>query len=126
MRKLTLLTTLILSGFFCLGQWNPNTSVNLEVATVPVMDMQSLTTTSGKTWVAFYHNNNGNYDMRAQLLDTDGTKLLGPDGMLVDNKPSGSATFVFNICKDANDNLVVAYQDQRSGNMSAVAYKISQ
>lgn len=108
------------------AQWNPNTSVNLEVATLPMMDMQSLTTSTGRTWVAYYHNNNGNYDMRAQLLDVDGTKLLGPDGMLVDNQPSGSATYVFNICKDANDNLIIAYQDQRSGGLNAVVYKVSQ
>jgi len=126
MRNFLFCIFLLLTPFCSQAQWNPNTSVNLEVATVPVADMQSLTTSTGKTWVAFYHNNSGNYDMRAQLLDVDGTKLLGPDGMLVDNKPSGSATYVFSICKDANDNLVVAYQDQRSGNLSAVAYKISQ
>lgn len=108
------------------AQWNPNTSVNLEVATVPMMDMESLTTSTGRTWVAYYHNNGSNYDMRAQLLDVDGTKLLGPDGMLVDDQSSGTATFVFNICKDANDNLIVAYQDQRTGTMNSVVYKISQ
>jgi hypothetical protein len=128
MRKTFSVLALLLFAVSSFAQWNPNTSVNLEVATLPVMDMQSVTTSTGKTWVAYYHNNNGNYDMRAQLLDVDGTKLLGSDGMLVDNKPSGSATFVFNICLDANDNLVIAYQDQRTGgsNMSAVAYKISQ
>ncbi len=125
MKKIILLLGGLIGLQIAQAQWNPNTSINLEVATVPVMDMQSLTTSTGKTWVAYYHNNNGNYDMRAQLLDVDGTKLLGPDGMLVDNKPSGTATYVFNICKDVNDNLIVAYQDQRNGNLVAVAYKVS-
>lgn len=125
MKKYLLLNLVLLLSGLSFAQWNPNTSVNLEVATVPMMDMQSLTTSTGKTWVAFYHDNSGNYDMRAQLLDVDGTKLLGPDGMLIDNKPSGSATYVFNICKDANDNLIVAYQDQRNGTLIAVAYKVS-
>ena len=126
MKKIFLLPLLIFVSTVSFAQWNPNTSVNLEVATLPVADMQSLTTSTGKTWIAFYHENSGNYDMRAQLLDVDGTKLLGTDGVLIDNKPSGTATFVFNICKDANDNLIVAYQDQRSGQLNAVAYKISQ
>ena len=126
MRKLFLLPLLVVATLVGSAQWNPNTAVNLEVASLPVADMQSLTTSTGKTWVAFYHANSGNYDMRAQLLDVDGTKLLGPDGVLVDNKPSGTATFVFNICKDASDNLIVAYQDERSGQLNAVAYKISQ
>jgi hypothetical protein len=108
------------------AQWNPNTSVNLEVSSLPVSDLQTVITSTGKTWVAYYHANSGNYDMRAQLLDVDGTKLLGPDGVLVDNQSSGTATFVFNICKDANDNLVIAYQDQRSGSLQSVVYKLSQ
>jgi len=126
MQKLLLLPLFVVVTLVSPAQWNANTSVNLEVATLPVADMHSLTTSTGKTWIAFYHQNSGNYDMRAQLLDVDGTKLLGPDGVLVDNKPSGSATFVFNICKDGNDNLIIAYQDQRSGQLDAVAYKISQ
>jgi len=108
------------------GQWNPNTSVNLLISNYPTADMQSVPTTDGKTWIAFYHQNGGNYDMRAQLLDANGNKLLGPNGMLVDNKSSGTATYVFNVCVDAANNLIVAYQDQRTGTMQAVVYKISQ
>ena len=108
------------------AQWNPNTSVNLLISGLPTADMQSVSTTDGKTWIAFYHQNGSNYDMRAQLIDANGFKLLGPNGVLVDNKSSGSATFVFNVCVDASNNLIVAYQDQRTGAMQAVAYKISQ
>ena len=127
MRQAFLLATGLLWFGFVQAQWNMNTSVNLELAALPTADMHSLTTTDGKTWIAFYHNNAGNYDMRAQLLDVNGYKLLGPNGMLVGNKPSGSATYVFNICKDASDNLIIAYQDQRSGGTNnAVIYKISQ
>ncbi|NDF99165.1 MAG: hypothetical protein EB101_09630, partial [Chitinophagia bacterium] len=43
-----------------------------------------------------------------------------------DNQPSGSATFVYSICLDASDNLIVAYQDQRNGLPQCVAYKLSQ
>ena len=108
------------------AQWNTNTLVNLELAALPLADMQTLTTSTGKTWIAFYHQNAGNYDMRAQLLDVNGVKLLGSNGVLVSNKTSGSATYVFNICKDASDNLIIAFQDQRNGPISAVIYKISQ
>mgnify|MGYP000268154569 CR=1 FL=1 len=118
MKYFLLFATAFSITIFGNAQWNSNTSVNLQVSSLPMSDMQSLTTSTGRTWIAFYHENNGNYDMRAQLLDVDGTKLLGADGMLVDNKPSGTATFVFNICKDADDNLIVAYQDQRSGQLA--------
>lgn len=125
MRKTRLLLAGLLFYFSAAAQWNPNTSVNLEVATVPMADMQAVTTSLGYTWIAFYHQNAGNYDMRAQLISPDGVKLLGPDGILVSNKPSGSATYVFNVCKDANDNLIIGFQDQRSGTLASVVYKIS-
>ena len=127
MRKYILLFISTICFITASAQWNTNTSVNLELAALPVADMQSLTTGTGKTWIAFYHQNAGNYDMRAQLLDVNGVKLLGPNGVLVSNKTSGSATYVFNICKDASDNLIIAFQDQRNGStISAVMYKISQ
>ena len=123
---------LALLGFFTMipgmiqAQWNTNTSVNMLVSGLPTADIQSAPTSDGKTWIAFYHQNGGNYDMRAQLIDANGYKLLGPDGMLVDNKPSGSATYVFNVCVDLSNNFIIAYQDERTGSLLAVAYKISQ
>jgi hypothetical protein len=126
-----LLSFIAMLGFcgFVSAQWNPNTSVNLQAVSQDVPDMKSLTTSDGKTWIAYYSQDNqtGNYDMRVQLLDKNGIKLLGNDGALVDNKPSGTATFVFNICMDETENLVIAYQDERnSGTITAVVHKISQ
>ncbi|MCX6276665.1 MAG: Ig-like domain-containing protein [Bacteroidetes bacterium] len=119
-------------GFFTLApvtiyaQWNTNTSVNITISGLPTADIQAAPTSDGKTWIAFYHQNAGNYDMRAQLIDANGYKLLGPDGMLVDNKPSGSATYVFNVCVDPDNNFIIGYQDERTGSMKSVVYKISQ
>ena len=108
------------------AQWNTNTSVNLLISGLPTADMQAAPTADGKTWIAFYHQNGNNYDMRAQLIDANGYKLLGPDGILVDNEPSGSATYVFNVCVDASNNFIIGYQDQRTGALQAVVYKISE
>jgi hypothetical protein len=119
-------------GFFALmpaalhAQWNTNTAVNMLISGLPTADMQAAPTADGKTWIAYYHENGGNYDMRAQLIDADGFKLLGPDGMLVDNQTSGSATYVFNVCVDASNNFIIGYQDERTGGMQAVVYKISE
>lgn len=117
-----------LSCFFCSvvnAQWTANTSVNLELAAQEVSDLQSVATSDGKTWIAYYHANGGNYDMRAQLLDINGNKLLGPNGLLVSNQTSGSATFVFNVCKDIFDNLIIAYQYDVSGTMKAAVAKVN-
>jgi len=108
------------------AQWNPNTMVNMLISSLPTADMQAASTTDGKTWIAFYHENAGNYDMRAQLIDADGYKLLGNDGILVSNQTSGSATYVFNVCVDLDNNLIIGMQDMRTLTMKAVVYKISQ
>ena len=108
------------------AQWNNNTSVNIQISNLTLADMQSASTTDGKTWIAFYVENGSNYDMRAQLIDANGYKLLGPDGMLVSNEPSGTSTYVFNVCVDASNNLIIAYQDMRSSVPQAVLYKISE
>lgn len=108
------------------AQWNTNTSVNLQISGLPTADMQTVSTTDGKLWVAFYHLNGGNYDMRAQLFDANGNKLLGPDGVLVSNQTSGSAIYVFNVCTDQSNNLIIGSQYESSGTMKAMVYKISQ
>jgi hypothetical protein len=121
----------ILAPFFLLlasvafAQWNSNTFVNLAVSDLNGDDLQTATTTDGKTWVAFYSNNGGNYDMRTQLLDVNGNKLLGPNGLLVSTQTSGSATFVFNVCIDGNNSLIIGYQYEVSGVLSAVVSKVN-
>ena len=134
----TYFTKAILSGWFLVfvisallpgtlrAQWNNNTFVNLLISSLPTADMQTAPTSDGKTWIAFYHQNGSNYDMRAQLLDANGFKLLGPDGVLVSNQVSGTATYVFNICVDASNNLIIGDQDERTGPNQAVLYKISE
>ena len=107
------------------SQWNPNTFVNLAVSDLNGDDLQTATTTDGKTWVAFYSNNGGNYDMRAQLLDVNGNKLLGPNGLLVSGLTSGSATFVFNVCIDGNNSLIIGYQYEVAGVLSSVVSKVN-
>ncbi len=125
MKNLYILIVAILISITALAQWTPITSTNLEIAGMSVADQQVAHTSDGKTWIAFYSNNAGNYDMRAQLLDGNGNKLLGNDGVLVCNQTSGSATFVFNICLDASDNLIIAFQYQVLGVNNAVVMKVN-
>ena len=108
------------------AQWNNNTSENTLVSGLNVSVILTAATTDGKVWSAFYSQNGSSYDMYAQLMDANGNKLLGPNGFLVSNQPTGTATYVFNICVDASNNLIIACQDQRTGTMQAVVYKISQ
>ncbi|MDP4280597.1 MAG: T9SS type A sorting domain-containing protein [Bacteroidota bacterium] len=129
-RNFLCMLALVVPGLFYAefvhAQWNTNTYVNLMISSLSDDDQQSIATTDGKTWIAFYSQNGSDYNMRAQLIDANGNKMLGTDGMLVSSQPTGSATFVFNVCIDASNNLIIACQDERSGGDQAVLYKISQ
>ncbi len=107
------------------AQWTNNTSVNLEIAALKVGDLQTALTSDGKTWIAFYNDVGGAYEMRAQLLDASGNKLLGPNGLLVCNQPSGSAIFVFNIALDPSNNLVIGFQYNVAAVQTAAVIKVN-
>jgi len=108
------------------AQWNDNTYINEQISTLTVADMQTASTSDGKTWIAYYAQVGNNYNMMAQLIDANGYKLLGTDGVVVDSHTSGSATYVFNVCVDASNNLIIGMQDERTGSDQAITYKISE
>ncbi len=111
------------SGF---SQWNSNTSTNLEIAGLNASTIQTAATSEGKTFIAFYSSVGGNFNMRVQLLDKDGNKLFGPDGIVANNFPTGSSTSVYNVCLGPENTFIIACQDQRNTSNGAVLIKVNQ
>jgi hypothetical protein len=107
------------------AQWTNNTRLNTLVANKDASDIQMANTNDGRTWIAFYSNSGSNYDMRAQLLDVNGNRMLGDTGILVSNARSGSATFVFNVCVDNDNNFIIAFQVAKGSAYECVMQKIS-
>src|SRR5262245_5464356 len=111
MRKLSYLLLFLTNCLFASAQWTTNTFVNTEVSSGQASDTKTITTSTGKTWVAFFKNVGApnNYEVRAQLLDKDGVKLLGPEGVLVNNTPHPTFTTVFTAIVDNQNNLIVGF-----------------
>lgn len=126
MKKILLISILMVAVASGFSQWSSNTAVNLELAGLNAGPMQTATTTDGKTFVAFYSSIGGNFDMRVQLLDANGNKLFGPDGIVVNNFPTGSATFVYNVCLGPENSFIIACQDQRNTSNGAVLIMVTQ
>ena len=127
MKRTCSLFILTLHSFILYAQWNNDLNINTPVSDLNSADIVTTSASDGKTWIAFYSQNGGNYDMRAQLLDIDGTKLLGENGVLVSNRKSGSATYVFNTCVDKDNNLIIAFQYQKTLSTTVcIAYKINE
>lgn len=127
MKKICAFFVLTLNCFITFSQWNNDLNSNTPVADLNSADIVTASASDGKTWIAFYSQNGSNYDMRAQLLDIDGTKLLGENGVLVSNRKSGSATYVFNTCVDKDNNLIIAFQYQKTlSTLVCIACKINE
>lgn len=126
MKKIHLTGIFLLYSLFSFAQWTDDVSKNVQVAGVNAADIQAIGVSGGKTWIAYYSQRGSNYDMRAQLLDSTGRKLLGDNGLLVSDKPSGSATFVFNVCINGQGDLLIGYQYEIDGVLNAVLSRVTQ
>ena len=105
---LFLLSLSITLGFK--AQWVTQTDVNTDVASSVTDDMKSIGTASGKTVVVFWKAVSAptNYELRMQVLNNQGVKQLGPDGVLVSNTMSMStSTAIMKLAVDQNENVYI-------------------
>ena len=87
MKKFILIHTFFLVSCTLFAQWTSNTELNTLAANSKTGDIQSVSTSDGKTFIAWWHDVPAPkyYEMRLQLLDENGFQLFGPEGMLVNN-----------------------------------------
>jgi hypothetical protein len=100
------------------AQWTTDTVLNTLVADSEVGDMQAIGSSEGKTYVVFWKSVAPpiNYELRLQILDVDGSQLLGNDGMLVsDAIPMSTYTVIWSIVTDNEDNLYIGITGTGSG-----------
>lgn len=111
MRKLYVSILLLLIVFNASAQWTSDVSVNTEVVSSNTSDSKAIATSDGRTWVVFFKSVGSPkyFEMRAQLLDRDGKKLLGPEGALVNDATHPTYTILISIAVDANNNLIVGF-----------------
>jgi hypothetical protein len=119
----TVLCTIVLSTAFC--QWSPDPLTNITASGYTSSVILTSATSTGGTFISMYKPNGSNFDMVVQYLNAQGVKQFGNDGIILTSYPANSATFVYNVMTDAQDNFIVTFQDQRSASFSAVAYKIN-
>ena len=117
--------SLLIFSFSASAQWNSNTSLNLQASSLQSGDVIAGATTTGGTFIAFYSSVGGNFEMRVQYLNNLGIKQFGDSGIVINNQPTGSATYVFNAIVDNNNNFIVAYNDQRLGTNGTVINEIT-
>jgi len=116
--KIKLLLTFFLASLTLHAQWTPLTDVNTEVATSNTDDMKVLGTVNGKTVSVFWKvvGSPVNYELRMQVLNNQGVKQLGPDGVLVSNNMSMStSTAIMKLAVDQNENVYIGATGTNGG-----------
>lgn len=127
--KTTLLTLLSLAPLSALhAQWTTDVSVNTPVRTVQAGEASVPLVADGpdgSTYFSWFENGGGAYQLRMQRLDAGGNRLWPDTGLVVSAHPQNSAVYRYDLKADKDGNAVVAFQDERTGQLDIVAYKIS-
>ena len=82
-------------------------------------------TIDGYTYISWFDNSSGQYNLRMQRLNIDGVPQWAQGGIIVSSLPQNSALFRYDLDVDYDGNAIVAFQDERTGSLQVVAYKIS-
>lgn len=83
------------------------------------------TTSDGKTYISWFDISSGSYVLRMQLLDANGVAQWPAGGVVVSNYAQSTALFRYDLKADLTDHAIVAFQDERSGEMKPVVYRIA-
>ncbi|MBN3035693.1 MAG: hypothetical protein JW861_08910 [Bacteroidales bacterium] len=86
---------------------------------------RAVTGQQGASFVSWFSNENGNYNVRLQLFDVYGVKQWQEEGLLVSSHPSMTWLTDWDLAVDQENCAIVAFQDIRQGNNNIYAYRIS-
>lgn len=126
MKKITLLIALFVIPFSnIIAQWNLDLTENTSVSSFISTGMkQNITTPDGKTYIV-YSSLTTNYEqdrLYFQILDNNGEKLLGDNGILLGDATTSWSTNNLFLRKDSRGDFYVSYY---FSNGETKVYKIS-
>jgi hypothetical protein len=110
------LTLIMLTSPIALAQWTANPALNTPIATRPNDQVQPKirVRSDGGSFVSWYDNATGGYDMHIQSLSATGAALGPANGWRVADF-SFSSTQDYDLRIDASQNAVLCFRDDRSG-----------
>ncbi|MFL9835095.1 T9SS type A sorting domain-containing protein [Chryseobacterium terrae] len=127
MKKLSTFLFIAFAACMTNAQWNPNTDQNLLVTSPGNGSSFSATSNDGKTYIGFWKQVGApqNFELWLQVLDQNGDKLLGTDGILLSNQlPMSSSTVFEKTAVDAAGNFYIGVTGTGTGT-PAYVFKIN-
>jgi hypothetical protein len=111
------------------AQWTSDPAQNTAVATKPGEQVlpKVAAAPDGATWIAWFDNASGKYDVYAQRLDAAGNRTFAPGGLLVSNHPQSTSLVDWDLLADTTGAAVLVFTDTRVGaDLDVFAYRIAQ
>lgn len=109
------------------AQWSSNSAANTPVCnrTGDQAVPKSAAGGDGSTWIGWFDNNSGNYDVFVQKLDVLGNEVFPHNGLLVSNHTQSSSLVDWDLQSDGSGGCVLAFTDVRAGgDLDVYAYRI--
>lgn len=128
MKKLTfLIVVFIIAPIILYSQWSTNPAVNNVICNISGDQAipKVACCTNGDTYIAYFSNETGNYDVRLQRLDVMGNVLWANNGILISNNPSMSWLTDWDMTTDPAGYCIIAVMDIRNGNNNIYGYRIA-
>ncbi len=119
-------SVLALSGSLA-AQWSSDPNQNLAIGDLSGEQAvpKIATTSTGVTYVAWFDNTSGNYDVRLQCLLPNGVESWPHNGILVSSNPQSTSLVDWDLIADSAGNAVVTFTDTRAGSdLDVYAYRI--
>ncbi|MDY6949895.1 MAG: hypothetical protein SWE60_00150 [Thermodesulfobacteriota bacterium] len=109
------------------AQWSDDPEKNLQLTALGGEQVVPKVATNdmGESFVAWYSNVNGNYNVRLQCLDENGTELWARNGIVISDHPSDSWVTDYGLAVDQDGHAILVFQDLRNGSSNVYAYRIS-
>lgn len=128
MKVIKVILFIFLSAGILNAQWSLDPTVNNAICdlsgeqVIPKVDNGP----TGDTYVGFFSNDSGNYDVRLQRLDSQGNELWDHNGILISDNPAMTWLTDWDMTVDAENHAILVFQDIRNaGNNNIYAYRIS-
>jgi len=122
------LLALALTAGSATAQWSSDPMQNLAIVVAPGgQELPKVASApDNATWISWFDNRTGGYQVRIQRLDAAGNPTFGPAGLLVSDHPQESFLVDYDLIADRDGNAVLVFTDTRSDpNRDVYAYLIS-
>lgn len=109
------------------GQWSNDPAVNNQISSMTGEQTLPKVAThpSGITYISWFSNDNGNYNVRLQKLDVNGSELWPANGILISGHTSDTWITDYDMTVDNDTCALITFQDIRTGLNNSYAYRIS-